>query len=34
MGQAGRDRAVREFAWDAVAGRTLDIYESVTPSGR
>jgi starch synthase len=29
MGRAGRDRAVREFAWDAVAGRTLDIYESL-----
>jgi starch synthase len=29
MGTAGRERAVREFAWDAVAGRTLDIYESL-----
>ena len=29
MGHAGRERAVREFAWDAVAGRTLDIYESL-----
>jgi alpha-maltose-1-phosphate synthase len=35
MGRAGRARAVHEFGWDAVAGRTLDIYESlVTPSGR
>ena len=29
MGTAGRERAVREFAWDAVAGRTLDIYDSL-----
>jgi len=29
MGRAGRARVLREFAWDAVAGRTLDIYESV-----
>jgi starch synthase len=29
LGHAGRERAVREFAWDAVAGRTLDIYESL-----
>jgi starch synthase len=29
MGAAGRERAVREFAWDAVAGRTLDIYEAL-----
>ena len=29
MGRAGRERAVREFAWEAVAGRTLDIYESL-----
>ncbi len=29
MGQAGRVRAIREFGWDAVAGRTLDIYQSV-----
>ena len=27
MGTAGRERAVREFSWDAVAGATLDIYE-------
>jgi alpha-maltose-1-phosphate synthase len=29
FGQAGRARAVREFAWSAVAGRTLAIYESL-----
>jgi starch synthase len=29
MGAAGRDRAVREFGWDAVAGRTLDVYEAL-----
>jgi len=29
LGAAGRARAVREFAWSAVAGRTLEIYESL-----
>jgi starch synthase len=29
MGRAGRDRAVAEFAWDAVARRTVEVYESV-----
>jgi starch synthase len=29
MGKAGRDRAVAEFGWDAVARRTVDIYESL-----
>jgi starch synthase len=29
MGRAGRARAVDEFAWAAVAGRTLDVYQSV-----
>jgi starch synthase len=29
MGLAGRDRALREFSWPAVAGRTLDVYENV-----
>ncbi len=29
MGRAGRERAVREFAWDAVAARTVDVYRSV-----
>ncbi|MFI1095529.1 glycogen synthase [Streptomyces sp. NPDC020917] len=29
MGAAGRDRAVREFGWDAVARRTADLYSAV-----
>jgi starch synthase len=29
MGRAGRTRAERDFAWPAVAGRTLGVYESV-----
>ena len=29
MGKAGRERAVRDFGWDAVAARTLEIYTSV-----
>jgi starch synthase len=29
MGRAGRERAVAEFAWDAIAQRTLDVYRSV-----
>jgi alpha-maltose-1-phosphate synthase len=29
FGQAGRARVIREFAWSAVAGRTLEIYESL-----
>jgi glycosyltransferase involved in cell wall biosynthesis len=29
MGRAGRDRAERQFAWPAVAGRTLDVYNAV-----
>ena len=27
MGAAGRERAVREFGWDAIARRTVEIYE-------
>jgi alpha-maltose-1-phosphate synthase len=27
MGEAGRERAAREFGWDAVARRTLRVYE-------
>ncbi|WP_351227340.1 glycogen synthase [Streptomyces sp. NPDC002133] len=27
MGEAGRERAVREFGWDQVARRTYDVYE-------
>jgi starch synthase len=34
MGAAGRQRAVREFGWDAVAARTVEIYRSlVTRAG-
>ncbi|HEX6577844.1 MAG TPA: glycogen synthase [Jiangellaceae bacterium] len=29
MGRAGRERAVSEFGWDAVASRTIDIYRDV-----
>ena len=29
MGGAGRERTVREFGWDAIAGRTVAVYESV-----
>ena len=29
MGGAGRDRAVREFGWDAIAARTVEIYRSL-----
>jgi len=29
FGRAGRERAVTEFAWDAVAGETVRIYESL-----
>jgi starch synthase len=33
MGRAGRERAVREFGWDAIAGRTVEIYEGCLKSG-
>jgi starch synthase len=29
MGLAGRERAVREFGWGAIAHRTVELYESV-----
>jgi starch synthase len=29
MGRAGRARAVDEFGWSTVAGRTIDVYQSV-----
>jgi glycogen synthase, Corynebacterium family len=32
MGRAGRERAVREFGWAAIARRTLDLYESALAS--
>jgi alpha-maltose-1-phosphate synthase len=31
MGRTGRRRAVDEFGWDAVARRTVDVYEQVVP---
>jgi starch synthase len=33
MGEAGRERAVREFGWDAVARRTVHLYEEVLKQG-
>ncbi|MFE9396661.1 glycogen synthase [Streptomyces flavidovirens] len=33
MGVAGRERAVREFGWDTVAGRTVQVYEEILKSG-
>ncbi len=30
MGKAGRERAVSEFGWDAVAQRTAELYRSLT----
>jgi starch synthase len=32
LGRAGRERAVREFGWDAIARRTVELYESVLAS--
>ncbi|MFC7402374.1 glycogen synthase [Citricoccus sp. GCM10030269] len=29
MGHAGRQRAIDHFSWDAIAGRTVEVYESV-----
>jgi alpha-maltose-1-phosphate synthase len=29
MGKAGRERAVHEFGWDAIAHRTVELYESL-----
>jgi len=29
MGRAGRDRAEREFSWETIAHRTVELYESV-----
>jgi starch synthase len=31
MGKAGRERAVSEFGWDAVAERTVELYRSLLP---
>jgi starch synthase len=32
MGRAGRERAVRDFNWDSVAARTLEVYRAVAPA--
>jgi alpha-maltose-1-phosphate synthase len=32
MGEAGRERAVREFAWEQAAERTVEIYRTLSPS--
>ncbi len=29
LGHAGRERAVREFSWEAIAHRTVELYESL-----
>ncbi len=29
LGKAGRERAVADFGWDAIAARTVDVYRSV-----
>jgi starch synthase len=33
MGRAGRERAEREFSWDAIAHRTVELYASVVDGG-
>lgn len=33
-GKAGRERAIREFGWDAVAQQTVDLYRKVISSRR
>ncbi|MDT0433453.1 MULTISPECIES: glycogen synthase [Streptomyces] len=33
MGEAGRERAVGEFGWDAVARRTVRLYEEIVRQG-
>ncbi|MGH3731361.1 MAG: glycosyltransferase, partial [Micromonosporaceae bacterium] len=34
MGRAGRERAVAEFGWDAVAARTTELYRAVCRTSR
>ncbi|QES45139.1 glycogen synthase [Streptomyces venezuelae] len=34
MGRAGRHRAVREFGWDVVARRTVEVYEEILHGDR
>ncbi len=34
MGRAGRERASREFGWQAIAARTFDLYSALLSGGR
>ena len=34
MGKAGRERVLRHFGWPAIAGKTLELYESLLTAGR
>jgi alpha-maltose-1-phosphate synthase len=34
MGRAGRDRAVAEFGWTAVAEQTVSLYSELVPASR
>jgi len=29
LGRKGRERAIKHFAWDAIAQQTIDVYRSV-----
>lgn len=33
LGKSGRERAVHEFGWDAIAHRTVELYESLLRAG-
>ena len=33
LGKAGRERAVAEFGWSAIAERVVDLYERVIAAG-
>jgi starch synthase len=32
MGRAGRERAVHEFGWPAIAHRTVELYQALVNS--
>jgi alpha-maltose-1-phosphate synthase len=34
MGHAGRERALREFAWPTIAERTVELYDQVVAARR
>ena len=34
MGNAGRERATKEFSWDSIAAATLEVYRSVLPASK